>query len=150
MSPSSNTFLLLTGGFNRCWFSPIHFWKLNAWSRPFAIAVVLSRSRSRAGELEPADLEGASRRFLFGIGERQHRAAHGAAGLPQQLLPEFRMGVKLLGRARALERLANGVEAVAHRPGARMLAVERQVGVVAHAAVGPRLVEIGRRGAEVE
>jgi hypothetical protein len=30
---------LPTGGFNRCWFSPIHFWKLKARSRPVVIAV---------------------------------------------------------------------------------------------------------------
>src|SRR5262245_23315447 len=93
-------------------------------------------SRAGAGRLEPAGLEGASRRFLFGIREREHRRAHGASGLSKQLLPVFRMGVEFLRWARALERLAHRIEAVAHRPGAGMLAVERKIGVVAHAAVG--------------
>src|ERR1700754_5214411 len=39
MSPSSNTFLLPTGGLSRCSFSAIHFWKLKAFSRPVCMTI---------------------------------------------------------------------------------------------------------------
>src|SRR5262245_19011424 len=108
------------------------------------MAVILSRSRTCAGKLEPATFEGALRRILFSIGEFEHRTANRAAGLSEQLLPVFRMRLEFLRRAGAPEGFAHRIEAVAHRLGAGMLPFERQVGVVAHATIGAGLVEIGR------
>src|SRR5262249_44117064 len=147
ISPSSNTFLFPTGGLSRCWLSPIHFWKLNACSRPFGIVLSLRRRRAHAVALEPAGLERAPRRLLFALGQCEHRRRHGAAGLAEQLLPVFRMRVEFLRRAGAFECLAHRIEAVADRLGARDLAAERKIGVVAHAAVGPGLVDVRWRRA---
>src|SRR5215470_18489303 len=127
MSPSSNTFLLPTGGCSRCWFSLIQAWKLKACRRPFAIALSSRLSRRRrarafAVELEPAGLERAPRGLALSVGELEHRPPHRAAALAQQLLPVFRMGVEFLRRPRALDRLAHRIEAVAHRLGTRHLA----------------------------
>src|SRR5262249_50829501 len=128
----------------RCWFSLIHFWKLKACSRPVVMAVILSRSRARAGKLEPAAFESVPRRVFFGVAELEHRTADRAAGLSQQLLPVFRMRGEFLRRTGAFEGLAHRIEAVAHSLGAGMLAPERQVGVVAHATIRAGLVEIRR------
>src|SRR5882724_3873444 len=144
MSPSSNTFLLPTGGFNRCWFSPIHFWKLKACSRPVAMTGILSRSRARAGKLKPAALEGAPSGLFFGIAQLEHGTADSAACLSEQFLPVFRMSVEFLRRTGALEGFAHRIEAVAHRLGAGVVALERKVGVVAHATIRAGLIEIRR------
>src|SRR3954447_2692468 len=108
------------------------------------MALVLSRCRARAAELESAAFEGATRRLLFSIGKLEHGASDSAAGLSEQLLPILGMSVEFLRRARALEGFAHGIKAVAHHLGAGMVAVERQVGVIAHAAIRAGLIKIRR------
>ena len=52
--------------------------------------------RHAASSLQPAGLERAARRLLLGVGQFQHRRAHRAADLAEQLLPVFRMRRRLL------------------------------------------------------
>src|SRR5262245_42168613 len=106
------------------------------------MAMILSCCRTRAGKLRPAAFDGASRRFLLSVGELEHRTANRAAALSEQFLPIFRMRVEFLRRAGALEGFAHRLETVTHRLGARMLALERKIRVVAHAAIAAGLVEI--------
>src|SRR5262249_39651535 len=61
--------------------------------------------------------------------ELEQRPAHRAAGLPQQLLPAFRVGMEFFRRPRAPNRLAHRIETVAHGLRARDLAAEGKVGV---------------------
>ena len=156
MSPSSNTFLLPTGGFSRCWCSSIQLWKLKACSRPVAMARVLrirhaGRRRARPRRSLSPQVSNARRVASFSasvsssIGRRTAPPAW-----PSSSCQYFECAWNFsAGRVRA-ERLAHRIEAVADRAWRARPRRQRKVGVVAHAPVGLGLVQVGRRRAEIE
>src|SRR5262249_49870015 len=63
---------------------------------------------------------------------RGQRPAPRAAGLPQKLLPAFRVGMEFFRRPRAPNRLAHRIETVAYGLRARDFAADGKIGVFAH------------------
>src|SRR5262249_60224449 len=80
----------------------------------------------------------------------EQRPAPRAAGLPQKLLPAFRVGMEFFRRPRAPNRIAHRIETVAYGLRARDFAADGKIGVFAHAAIRLGLQQVGRGRAEIE
>src|SRR5690554_3187016 len=110
MPASSKTSLLPTGGFSRWRWRSIQFRKSKGLRRGCRFIRALLPDISSSA-FQAAGGESLADGDLLLLAQRQHRPAHRAPHLTQQLLPVLLLALRLAAGAGRFERLAHGLQA---------------------------------------